>query len=182
MPTHLHVLFRVALAIVTPPTDADAAALHRFAPEEVTVDRARAHVWAARVAAATYDVDPDMILAIGYHESHFAENAVTAEAGGRVSCGAMTPYPTTSCASRSLLDQYLDGTRHWAVDWRHAGDVRSEREALLGYAGGYALIRACRRGPVLRHQTIGDDLCRTPEAFGRIRDRIRAARQQVASS
>lgn len=182
MPTPLHVLLRVALAIVTPATDADATALHRFAPDEVTVDRAREHVWAARVAATIYGVDADMVLAISYHESHFAQDAVTAESGGRVSCGAMTPYPTRACRRRSLLDQYLDGTRHWAVDWRHAGDVRSAHEALLGYAGGYALIRACRRGPVLRHQTTGDDLCQTPEAFARIRARIRAARQQVASS
>jgi len=178
----LHVFLRVAIAIFTPTSDADAAGLHRFAPEEVTVDRAREHVRAARVAAAIYGVDVDTILAIAYHESHFAESAVTRESGGRVSCGAMTPYPTRACSPRSLLGQYLDGTRHWAIDWRRAGDVRGDREALLGYAGGYALIRACRRGPVLRHETYGDDLCRTPEAFARIRTRIRAARIQAASS
>ena len=178
----INVLLRVAIALITPATDTDAVALHRFAPEEVTVDRARVHVWAARVAAATYGVDADMVLAISYHESHFAENATTPESGGRVSCGAMTPYPTRTCGQKSLLDQYLDGARHWAVDWRHAGDVHGEHEALLGYAGGYALIRKCRRGPVLRHQTSGDDLCRTPEVFGWIRARIRAARQLVAAS
>lgn len=175
----LDVVLRIAFAIFTPASDADATGLHHFAPEEVTVDRARAHVWSARVAAAIYDVDPDMVLAISYHESHFAEDAVTRETGGRVSCGAMTPYPTIACSRRSLLGRYLDGTRHWAVDWRKAGDVHGEHEALLGYAGGYALLRACRRGPVLRHKTSGDDLCRTPEAFGQIRDRIRAARQRA---
>jgi hypothetical protein len=178
----IDVLLRVAIAILTPTSDADAEGLHRFAPEEVSVDRARAHVWAARVAAATYGVDADMVLAIGYHESRFQDGAVGPERGGRVSCGVMTPYPTGACAPKPLLAQYLDGARHWAVDWRHASDVRGDREALLGYAGGYHLIRACRLGPVLRHQAWGDDLCRTPEVFGWMRDHIRAARQLRASS
>lgn len=177
----LHVVFRVAIAMLTPPTDADAAGLHRFAPNEVSSDRARDHVWAARVAAAFYGVDADMVLAIGYHESHFTESAVGPESGGRVSCGTMTPYPTNVCVPRSLLGQYLDGTRHWVIDWRRARDVRGDHEALLGYAGGYALIRACRRGHVLRHATYGDDLCRTPEVFGWIRSRIRSARAVTPS-
>jgi hypothetical protein len=178
----MQIILRILLAIFTPTSDADAEGLHRFAPEEVTVDRAYEHVWAARVAAAAYDVDADMTLAIGYHESHFAESAVSVESGGRVSCGVMTPFPTSTCAPKTLLAQYLDGARHWAVDWRRAGDVRSEHEALLGYAGGYALIRACRLGPVLRHKTWGDDLCRTPEVFSWMRDRIRAARQPRTAS
>jgi len=172
----MQVILRILLAILTPTSDADAEALHRFAPEEVTVARAHDHLWAARVAAAAYDVDPDLTLAISFHESHFADDAKTPEVGGRVSCGAMTPYPVSQCAQKSLLAQYVDGTRHWAIDWGHAGDVHGAHEVLLGYAGGYHLIRACRRGPVLRHRTHGDDLCRTPEVFGWIRDRIRAAR------
>lgn len=172
----IDVLIRIAIAIFTPTSDADAEALHRFAPQDVTVDAAREHVWAARVAAATYGVDADLILALSYHESRFTDGVVAVEAGGRVSCGVMTPTPTTKCVKKSLLDQYLEGTKHWAVDWRHAGDVHSEREALLGYAGGYRLLRACRQGPVLRHKTTGDDLCRTPEVFGWMSARIRAAR------
>jgi hypothetical protein len=178
----MQIFLRLLLALFTPTSAADAEALHRFSPEEVTVDRAYAHVWSARVAAAVYDVDMDMILAIAWHESRLTDNVVAAEPGGRVSCGAMTPYPTAKCVSKSLLRQYLDGARHWAVDWRHAGDVRNDREALLGYAGGYHLIRACRLGPVLRHETSGDDLCRTPEVFGWIRNRIRAARMSKAAS
>jgi len=178
----VHILLRVMVAIFTPASDADAEALHHFSPEEVTVDRAYEHVWAARVAAAIYDVDADMVLAISWHESRFTANVVAAEPGGRVSCGAMTPYPTKKCVAKPLLAQYLDGTRHWAVDWAHAGDVRNEHEALLGYAGGYSLIRACRQGPVLRHVTQGDDLCKTPEVFAWIRSRIIAARQQKANS
>jgi hypothetical protein len=171
------ILIRIALAIFTPTSDADAEALHRFAPRYVTVDGARAHVWSARVAATAYGVDVDTILAISWHESRFTDNVVSRERGARVSCGVMTPFPRKTCTPKSLLAQYLDGTRHWAVDWQRAGDVRSEREALLGYAGGYRLIRRCRQGPVLRHTTHGDDLCRTPEVFAAIRAGIVRARQ-----
>lgn len=175
------IFLRVALAILTPTSDVDAEGLHRFAPNEVTVERAREHVWAARAAATIYDVDVDTVLAISYHESHFQEDVATAESGGRVSCGAMTPYPTSACSPRSLLSQYLDGTRHWAIDWRRARDVRDAREALLGYAGGYRLIRMCRQGPVIRRGARGDDLCRTPDVFARIRARIRAARRTTTA-
>lgn len=178
----MEIILRILFAFLTPPSAADAEGLHHFAPAYVTVDDAREHVWAARVAAATYGVDADMVLAIGFHESRFTTNVVAKEAGGRVSCGAMTPYPTKTCVTKTLLGQYLDGTRHWAVDWGNAGDVRNAREVLLGYAGGHRLIRACRRGPVLRHKTWGDDICRTPEVFGAIRARIVAARQVVAAS
>jgi hypothetical protein len=172
----LQLIFRTLVAIFTPIGNADAEALHRFAPGDVTVDDAYEHVWAARVAAARYGVDETEILAIAWHESRFTDGVVAKEPGGRVSCGALTPYPTKSCTKKTLLAQYLDGTRHWAVDWRLARGVRGEREALLGFAGGYRLIRACRVGPVLRHGTSGDDLCRTPEVFAQIRARIRAVR------
>lgn len=175
-------LLRIALAILTPTSDADAEALHRFAPNDVTIEAARSHVWAARVAAAAYGVDADMVLAISWHESRFTDGVVAAEPGHRVSCGAMTPYPTKTCEPKTLLEQYLDGAAHWAVDWRHAGDVHSEKEALLGYAGGYFLIRGCRQGPMLRYKTSGDDLCLTPEVFAAIRARIVAARKIRAAS
>lgn len=178
----MDILIRIALALLTPTSDADAEALNRFAPNYVTIEAARAHVWAARVASAVYEVDADMTIAIAYHESRFTDNVVTTEPGGRVSCGAMTPYPTKTCVSKTLLAQYLDGTRHWALDWWRAGDVRNDREALLGYAGGYRLIRSCRQGPVLRHKTHGDDLCKTPEVFGWIRSRIVAARKIQANT
>jgi hypothetical protein len=173
----MQILIRIAIAIFTPTSDADAEALHRFAPNYVTVDTARDHLWSARVAAAAYGVDADMVLAISYHESRFTANVVSKEPGGLVSCGVMTPIPMRTCVSKPLLAQYLDGARHWAIDWRRAGDVRSEREALLGYAGGYWLIRGCRQGPVLRYKTHGDDFCRTPDVFAHIRSRIVAARK-----
>ena len=178
----MQILIQILFAIFTPTSDADAEALHRFAPSYVTVDAAREHVWAARVAATIYGVDADMILAVGYHESRFTDNVVAKESGARFSCGVMTPFPTKTCVRKTLLAQYLEGTRHWANDWGRAGDVRSDREALLGYAGGYRLIRRCRQGSVLRYKTHGDDLCLTPEVFGAIRARIRAARQPKPSS
>lgn len=173
----MQIILRILFAIFTPISNADAEGLHRFAPDEVTVDRAYEHVWAARIAAAVYNVDPDMVLAIGYHESRFEDGAVSNESEGRVSCGTMTPYPTSACAKKTLLAQYLDGTRHLAIDWGRASGVRDAREVLLGFAGGYALIRACRHGPVLRYQISGDDLCKTPEVFAWIRMRIREARK-----
>jgi hypothetical protein len=178
----MQILLRIALAFFTPTSDADAEALQRFAPRYVTIDTAREHVWAARVAAAAYDLNADMVLAISYHESRFTTNVVAKEPGNRVSCGAMTPYPTKTCVSKPLLAQYLDGARHWAIDWRRARDVRSDREALLGYAGGHSMIRRCRQGPVLRHKTYGDDLCLTPEVFAGIKNRIVTARQRRAAS
>lgn len=174
----MQILLRIMIAIFSPTSDADAEALHRFSPGEVTVTQAYGHVWAARVAAAVYNVDADMVLAISWHESRFTDNLVSPESGGRVSCGAMTPYPMKRCGSKALLAQYLDGTRHWAVDWGKAGDVRNAREMLLGYVGGYALIRICRRGPYLRYRTKGDDLCKTPEVFASIRAQIRKARRR----
>ena len=87
----MQILLRIALAIFTPTSDADAEALQRFAPSYVTIDTAREHVWSARVAAAAYGVDADMTIAIAYHESRFTHNVVSKEAGGRVSCGVMTP-------------------------------------------------------------------------------------------
>ena len=178
----METLLRIVIAFLSPPSAADAKALHRFAPTYVTVDAARDHLWAARMAAASFDVDADMVLAISYHESRFTDGAVGRESSGRVSCGVMTPYPTKTCVETSLLAQYLDGTRHWAVDWRRAGDVRDTSEVLLGYAGGYSLIRRCRNGAVLRHKTHGDDLCATPGVFRGIRARIVRERSKQPKS
>ena len=187
----LSVILRVMIAIFTMPSDAEAEGLHRFAPEEVSVEHARDHVWCARVAAAIFygsngrirHIDKDTILALDYHESHFTDGAVGHEAGGRVSCGAMTPTPTDHCEKEPLLVQIIRGTWHLVVDWgEEAGDVRSEREAYMGYAGGYTAIRNCRVGPVLRYGDHGDDLCKTPEVFAWIRSRIQETRRPRTSS
>ena len=178
----MEMLIRIAIAFFTPTSIDDAEALNRFAPKYVSIEAAREHIWAARVSAAVYDVDADMVLAISYHESRFTDGVVAAESGGRVSCGAMTPYPTKTCETKPLLAQYLDGTRHWGVDWKRAGGIRNEREALLGYAGGYSLIRRCRQGAVLRHKTHGDDLCATADVFNGLRARIVRARQKLKTA
>lgn len=187
----LSVILRVMIAIFTPPSDAESEGLHRFSPDEVSVEHARDHVWCARIAAAIYEdstglvrhIDTDMVLAIDYHESHFTDGAVGPEAGGRVSCGAMTPYPTQSCTKEPLLAQIIRGTRHLVVEWgEQEGDVRSEHEAYLGYGGGHTAIRNCRLGPVLRYGDHGDDLCQTPEVFAWLRSRIRETRKPRTAS
>lgn len=139
----------------------DAEALRRTAPQYLDHELAAEHLAAARVAGAAYRVDPDLLLAIAWRESRYATNATTAETGGRVSCGVMTPEPTARCSRQTVLDGYLAGARHLRV-W--LGATRNEHAALLGYAGGYRLIAACRRGPVLRVRGgLSLDLCVTRE-------------------
>jgi hypothetical protein len=149
----------VFLRLLVPASDAEA--LRRTAPQYLDHELAAEHLAAARVAGAVFSVDPDLLLAIAWRESRYVASAVTAETGGRVSCGVMTPEPTTNCVQQTVLDGYLAGARHLRV-WLDA--THSERAALLGYAGGYRLIEACRRGPVLRVRgKLALDLCRTRE-------------------
>ncbi len=154
----------------------DATALMRTARDtRLTVETAKQHVAAARFAAVVTDTDPDLLLAIGHHESRYETAAVTAEAGGKISCGVMTPEPTYDeerCAeaTRSLLVGYLHGAEHlrgWIAATR--GDVHA---ALLGYAGGGRLIRFC--DDTAAH----DDHrgCRFPRDIQERARRIRSAR------
>lgn len=144
MPTLLHVLLRVALAIFTPPTDADAQAPRRFAPEEVTVDHARARVWAARVAAAVYGVDPDAkYLREGAHEllpdvdapdriDHFVEAALTAQTS-RVPAALLVALAwgesrfdsaaRPACGVMQVYPRYLDEPASACDEWRR--DLRA---------------------------------------------------------
>jgi hypothetical protein len=203
----MQIFIRIVLAIFTPTSDADAEGLHRFAPGEVTVDRAYGHVWAERVAAAVYGIDTDkkfaasamqgrvmiaallalllttdaaveqlhrtapayltieqarvhyaaaraaewktgeraeLLLAVAWHESRYDAAAITPEPGGRVSCGVLTPYPTSHCEQRSLVEQYIDGAHHLA-GWRRIchGD---EWCTLTALAGGGGLVALCRAG------------------------------------
>jgi hypothetical protein len=92
-------------------SSADAQALRSTAPQDLpTIDVAREHLADARLAAVVYRVDHALVLSIAWHESRYTD-AATPEAGGRVSCGAMTPEPTSHC-SGSLLDGYLAGAKH----------------------------------------------------------------------
>lgn len=144
--------------LLTPPSDVEA--IRRTHPMPAAT--ARAHLAAARVASATTGEDVDMLLSIAWHESRYDVSAVTREVGGRVSCGAMTPEPVRACSSSTLIDQYRAGAEHLHA-WRAA--TRTERDALLGYAGGYALLRACAKGPVIRRSGRHDDLCRVADVF-----------------
>ncbi len=155
-------LFRLALVMTS---TRDSEALARTAPETITLDVSRENVAASRAAAILYDVDPDLLLSIAAHESRYDHRAVTPERGGLVSCGVMTPTPVASCEKApSILDGYLAGARHLRVDW--LSSTRTKHEALLGYAGGWTLINACREGPVISVRANGEiDLCNTDKVF-----------------
>lgn len=150
--------------------DADSERLRASAPRYLDADQAVVHLWSARVAAVLADVptnDPaSLILSIAWHESRYTIGVVSTEANGRVSCGVLTPEPVARCPDQTtLVDEYLTGARHLR-GWFDACRGNS-RCALLGYASGYRGIRACTKGPVLRHGNHGDDLCRTPDVFER---------------
>lgn len=130
-------------------SDGEADALRSTAPTYLTVDTARDHLMAARIAAAATGTDVNLILSIAWHEARYDNRAVTAEPGNKISCGVMTPEPMSKTVAKarcaeagsSLIAGYIAGARHmreW-IDATH-GDVRA---ALLGYAGGYVGIRFC---------------------------------------
>jgi hypothetical protein len=159
----LDFVLHLALALGLGPSPSDVEALRRTASEPVSAQAAADHLTAARAAAERYGVDANLLLAIADHESRYTD-ATTPEVGGRVSCGAMTPTPIARCAHDGILVDYLRGAEHLA-GWIAAarGDLRG---ALLGYAGGYVLLRACAEGPVLRDRPGGQvDLCSTPDVF-----------------
>ncbi len=139
------------LALLSPRTADLATGTRRTAPSYVTADTAVDHALAASVAGGVYGIDPALLLSIGWHESRYQLSTVTREAGGKVSCGVMTPEPTQetgSCrsATASLLGGYLAGARHLRT-W--LGVCRGDRRcALTGYAGGYALLRLCESDDV----------------------------------
>ncbi len=172
------IVLRIVIALVGPAPSELATGIRATAPRDVTSDAvAIDHASSAVIAGAAFDLPPDLLLAIAHHESRYQASAVTAEAGGKLSCGVMTPEPMhdaerCSAATSSLLAGYLHGARHLR-GWLAAahGNVRI---ALLGYAGGYRMISACRAGPVLRVRgKVTLDLCRTPEIFAARAARIR---------
>lgn len=150
----------------------DGEALSRTAPEPLDVIAAAHHVAAAELVGWRFNVDPNLVLSIAAHESHYQQGARTAEPGGLVSCGVMTPIPRASCDEEpgifgdwdDLFHGYAVGAEHlrgW-IDAAH-GDIHA---ALLGYAGGYVLIRACKEGRVERQRggrTV--DICSIADVF-----------------
>lgn len=158
--------------------------LRSTAPDYLTIETAQEHLLAATIAAVAFDVDRDILLSIGHHESRYQHRAVGPEAGGLVSCGVMTPEPVSRCPkAMTVLDGYTAGARHLR-GWIDACRGH-ERCGLLGYAGGWRAIRACAEGPVMIRP--GVDGCQTPEVFrwraGLIRRAIaRASKAGAASS
>lgn len=142
----------------------DARALQSTAPSYLpSVELAAEHLGAARWAGAQYGVDPDLLLAIAFRESRYQVKAVTKETSGKLSCGLMmvTMPKGTPCPDESILAGYLAGAAHMR-EWMQA--TRSQHDALLGYAGGYPMIKKCQEGPIMRVRAGREvDLCSTPE-------------------
>lgn len=114
----------------------------------LTVAVAAQHVAAARFAGILTDTDPDLLLGIAYFESRYELNVVGPDVRGKRACGVMQHTPVTRCPKPSIFRDYLTGARHLAT-WIRAqrGDLR---RALIGYAGGYALLALCDRGEAPR--------------------------------
>lgn len=143
----------------------DAPALQATARSYLpTAEFAAEHLGSARWAGAVYDVDPDVLLAIAWRESRYRADAVTRERSGKLSCGLMmiTMPIGEPCPEPSVLDGYMRGAAHLREWIRMTGSMRS---ALLGYAGGFPMIRACANGGELVRVRAGRevDLCKTPE-------------------
>lgn len=129
-------------------TPQDVEALRKTAPTYLTTDSAREHLFAARVAAATHNVDADLLLSIAWFESRYTVDAVGPVVRGKRACGVLQPIMESGCQKKqTLLEGYLVGAEHLRT-WIDAsrGNMRT---AMLGYAGGYALIKACAEGEVL---------------------------------
>lgn len=120
--------------------DAHADALVETAPTYLTREAARDHIASAFVAGIATNQRPALLLSIAWHESRYEQNVVSTEAGGLVSCGVMTPSPTTKCYATDLTSNYLVGAKH-LNEWRDA--TRAEWTMLLGYGGGYRAIKTC---------------------------------------
>lgn len=140
------------------------------------------HLLAARAAGEAYKLDPDLLLAIAWRESRYQVDAVTKERSGKLSCGVMmTTEPLGKpCPAPDVFTGYMQGASHLASWMRLAGG--DQRKALLGYAGGYPMIRACSDGGQLLRVRAGRevDLCKTPELaraawIRRVRERVIAS-------
>jgi hypothetical protein len=176
----MHALFLVLHLLRGSPSSADVAGLQRTDPTDLTADSALEHLTAATIAGAFTGTDPNLLLSLAWHESRYQANAIGPESNHRVSCGPMTPEPVAHCTSSSLLAGYIAGARHlrtW-LDAMHG----NEREALLGYSGGYAFRRKCHAGPVIAHRAGRDvDLCTVVEIFEWRAEWIRRERRKTST-
>lgn len=159
----------IIVALLAVPSDAEGETLTlaSTAPEYLSDSTADEHLAAARKAGEAHDVDPAVLLSIAYYESRYQHSARTKEPQGKTSCGVMTPIPKRKCVSGTIEAGYEEGAAHLR-GWLNVtgGNLR---RAMIGYAGGYALLRACAKGPYVID---GRDTCR----FVVERRLVRAAR------
>jgi hypothetical protein len=162
----------LALLRALSPDPVDVEGLRASAPLELTAETAALHLSSARLAGLEFGIEPNVLLAIAYRESRYKLSLQGPEVRGKHACGLMQPGMRTGpCPQQTELDGYREGAMHlrrWADTKQCRGDLRC---ALLGYSGGYALLRACAAGPV--EVTRGGktkNLCRIPDfTFARAR-------------
>lgn len=157
-----HMMHAIALVLSLFVSTEDVEALRVTAPSYLTLKTAQEHLAAARLASTVYGVDADTVLSTAYYESRYTSGVVGPVVARKTACGVMQPTMEASCHTKTVLEDYLDGAKH-LKDWYHAchGD---ERCALLGYGGGYALIKSCGEGPVMRERGGRNvDLCMIPD-------------------
>jgi hypothetical protein len=148
----LEILLRLVVMFQDP---RDVEALRRTAPSDLSEETAGTNLAAARIAGALYNIQPEIILAVAWHESRYQPAVVGPLVRGKRACGVLQHVPiTTKCPEPSLLRDYVNGTQHLA-EWIHAqrGDIK---RALIGYAGGYALLELCDRGEAPRACSIAN--------------------------
>ena len=162
------------LAFLTSLADVPAAeALMSTAKDtRLTVETAAQHVAAARFAGVLTNIDPDLLLAIAHHESRFEPTVVGPLVRGKRACGVMQQVPIRGrCPEPSILRDYVEGAKHLA-GWLRAQRGNLDR-ALVGYAGGYALLKLYDEG--------GGDRVRAVVRLERSRAaRIKRARERAA--
>jgi len=175
----MSIIFIILNALLAPPSDAEA--LRSTAPSYLTAETAKEHLFAARVAGGVYDVDPDLLLAIAYYESRYTVNVVGPEVRGKHACGVLQPTMERACdTAPTLLNGYIEGAAH-VRDWVRAARGNMDM-AMLGYAGGYALINACAEGEVLVERGGRQvDLCTVVGARLQRMRRIQHTRTRAAS-
>lgn len=136
----------------------DVEALRSTAPSYLTTETARSHLVAARYAASVHRVDADLLLSIAWFESRYDATARTAEPLGKTSCGVMTPVPKPKCVTPNLVNGYLEGAEHLRT-WLDVANGNLN-VAMLGFAGGYKMIKSCSEGKLMVQRGGRDvDLC-----------------------
>jgi len=178
----MSLLLTLWFLITTSPQDVES--LRASAPSYLTVDDARTHLACARAAGAVHHLDASVLLAIAYRESRYTPGTRGPEVRGKHACGLMQPrMHNTPCPRQTVLDGYQEGAEHlreWADTQTCGGDLRC---AVLGYSGGYSLLRGCQAGPVVVDRGGRPmDLCRVPDLTYARAARLSRTRDRASSS